>query len=217
MRCEKPFKVICPFDPAIDETRCSQEKAFEYARSRDMEVIRSYLKPNVKPMVFHLRPIAASLESWVDGADTPVEKNERAFAASCFHVDDLWNEDKTRISWTSQGADREDTTLTPAEMRRVPRICRQDIGQVALQRLLFLVPWIEPKYIVLDGSVLLSVQRYLSESPVDASQTSSTIYETESSSTEDSAATKVEGPGISRGAGASGEPIDATATGSAIG
>lgn len=186
MKCDDPFKVICPFDPAIDDRRCSFADAVAYGRSRKWEDIERFLRPEPKPMVFHLRPIAASLKDWVasasaDSAPSP-ERNERAFAAACFQVDHLWNVDGTRVMWTAQGADRPDTMLTDAERDRFDYVVRQDIGCVAAHRLLFLVRWSAPEYLLPHGSGLLLAQRYLSESSADASQENSTQPATDSSS-----------------------------------
>ena len=192
MICKEPFKVVCPFDPAIDVDRVSLDDAVQYGHTRDFEAISRFFKPGVEPMVFHLRPIAASLVPWVRAGTNDTDRNERAFAACCFHIDGLWNPDRTRIAWTAQGADMPDTHLTQAEMERIPPVCRQDIGQVALTRCLFLVPWSAPKYVLPDGSALLLVQRHQWESSAAESQMRSTANGTETSSrTSDASGTEI--------------------------
>lgn len=213
MKCKEPIKVMCPFDPAIDEGRCSLETAVEFGRTRDLEAIKPYLKPGVKPMVFHLRPIPYSLADWIDAAQTDAQQNERAFAAACFQIDGLWNPDKTRVDWEAQGADSEGTTLTQAEIERVPRACRQDIGQVARYRCLFLVPWSDPKYVLPDGSAWLLAQKFRLESHVDESPQSSTQPGTETSSRPSGGSETGTGSGDAR----SGVPTGAAATAPATG
>ena len=115
-------------------------------------------------------------------ATTDEERNQRAFAALCVHVDGFWTEDKRRVDKTFSHADSDNMVMTEDELMSVPWLVRNEIGHVAHTRCCFLVPWSEPQYRLPPGSVSHLDQMFASLPPAEESHQSSTPESTESKS-----------------------------------
>lgn len=182
MRSDESFRVVCSFDPAIDPQKCMPNRVMEYATKRDLKILEGCYKTGQEPMVFFVRPATRFHEVFIMGGTTDELKNERAFSCLVVKCSNFWTRDGRRVDKSFTSSVAKDTAMTDEELESVPWLVRQEIGQVAQTRALFLVPWIEPRYLVPPGSVSVLERKYESTSTADGSPVSSTRDTTETSS-----------------------------------
>ncbi len=84
------FPVILTVDPAIDtEAMGSVDPLVEYAQKRDLAQIGAYLRPDVKPMVFHIRRCARSQVAHIQAGTSAFDRQQRAFACCVAEVENF--------------------------------------------------------------------------------------------------------------------------------
>jgi hypothetical protein len=99
MRPER-FKVISVDDEAIDTESMPSEVMIEYIRKRDINLITRYIKPGMKPTIYHVKAVPHSMwQSFVmAGGDHDDVRCRRAFMCGVEEVENLVTKDGSTIT-----------------------------------------------------------------------------------------------------------------------
>lgn len=136
MRSET-FRTVCTFDPGLDTTRVSLDSMIEFFKGRDIAKVEHAFSATEPPTIYTIREIPHQLwESFVACAPTEDERFKRAFMCGVKLVENLYQQDGTRLpTWCGRKTERfgssqldimsdEDASMfSPAE--------RLEIGSVA--------------------------------------------------------------------------------------
>lgn len=129
------FEVISVLDPAIETARMTPARMVEYSRTRDIAIVRPFIKEGAAPTIYHMREIPRSLmRSYVCAFDmSDTEKATRAFLAGLVRITNLHQSDGTVIPSFDPPRETNRDIVDERALERVWPEESEEVGRVVFQ------------------------------------------------------------------------------------